>query len=185
MHSNQIKNVKMTNSFFRSNILWNEVNELQDQLLKAGFPEKIIDESLFTYSYVSGKPGKDTWFTDGLLNLLMEYFGEERPPSIEEALDMLIFIVCQTDHYKVSVLATILIRNNNGELTPKALEKILREGIKDNGIIFDDEEISHMTNVMMNESGYEKEKLTLKCLMKIFDAYSELYESLSSRWGIQ
>ena len=170
----------MTNSFL-SNILWNEVNELEDQLLRTGFPQQIIDEGLFAYAYVNGKLGKDTWFTDGLLNLLMEYFGDERPPSVEEALDMLVFIVCQTDHYKVSVLATILIRNNNGELTPKALENILREGIKENGIIFDDEEISHMVDVMMNESGYEKEKLTLKCLMKIFDAYSELYESLSSR----
>ena len=65
------------------------------------------------------------------------------------------------------------------------MDNVLREGIKDNGVIFDDEEISHMITVMMNESTqFDSNSLTFSCMIKLLDEYPELYESLGTRYHL-
>ena len=67
------------------------------------------------------------WFVKGLFKLIFHYFDDEQLPAMEETvLDILIYILCQNDHYKVSVLVSILMDNNHGRLDSKNLEIILR-----------------------------------------------------------
>ena len=56
------------------------------------------------------------------------------------------------------------------------LQSVLKEGIKDNGVIFDENEIAQMVNGMLVEC---KDNLTFPNIIKILDGYPELYESLS------
>ena len=120
-----------------SNIQWRQVNELQNRfsnIMSSGgkkrgnkggnLVEIDIDDVVWN--------NEQHWFVKGLFKLIFHYFDDEQlpPPAMEEmALDILIYILCQNDHYKVSVLVSILMENNHGCLNSKNLEIILREAL--------------------------------------------------------
>jgi hypothetical protein len=86
----------------------------------------------------------------------------------------------------VSVLFSLLVRDGEENLTAEDVERILSEGIRENGIIFDQNEINHMTKVLMLESKGSSECMTFPSIAKLLDNHPELYESLSLRyrWSI-
>ena len=162
---------------------WKQLNELQNRFsnIISNKGDKMVAIDIDDVVWNT----EEHWFVKGLFKLIFRYFDERLPAKEETILDILIYILCQNDHYKVSVLVSILMQNNHGRLDSKNLEIILREGIKDNGVIFDDEDISHMIIVMMNESTqFDSNSLKFSCMIKLLDEYPELYESLGTRYYV-
>ena len=60
------------------------------------------------------------------------------------------------------------------------LRTILREGIKNNGVIFDEDETQQMVDVLMMECQNELEYQDINVIL---DQHSELCESLAYRYG--
>ena len=70
----------------------------------------------------------------------------------------------------------MLLVSNGNNLSTCKLKSVLKDGIKDNGIIFDEEELSNMVEVLMLECD---DNFTFSNVIKILDDYPELHESLS------
>lgn len=70
----------------------------------------------------------------------------------------------------------LIANEKENTISRQNLQSVLKEGIKDNGVIFDENEIAQMVNGMLVEC---KDNLTFPNIIKILDGYPELYESLS------
>ncbi len=104
------------------------------------------------------------------------------PPNLDGILDLLVFILCQDEKFKVSLLFSILSNEDTKSLKRTDLQKLLTEAIKENGIIFDKEEIRHMTTILLHECDCcEKVGLTFDKFQCLLDNHPELYEALSER----
>ena len=100
-------------------------------------------------------------------------------PATEEIIDILVYLRCQNSHFQVSVILYLLLASTEKEISRSALKTVLKEGIKDNGVIFDEDEISHMVEVMMAECD---DNFTFSSIVQILDDHPELYESLSAKY---
>ena len=73
----------------------------------------------------------------------------------------------------------MVLANNGNQLSCDTLKTVLRNGIKDNGVIFDEEELFNMVEVLMVECD---DNFNFSNIIKILDDYPELYESLSLKY---
>ena len=73
----------------------------------------------------------------------------------------------------------MLMATDEGEkVSRQQFQTVLKEGVRDNGVIFDEDEISQMVNAMMIECG---DNLSFGNIIEILDDHPELYESLSAQ----
>ena len=73
----------------------------------------------------------------------------------------------------------MLMATDEGEkVSRQQFQTVLKEGVRDNGVIFDEDEISQMVNAMMIECG---DNLSFANIIEILDDHPELYESLSDQ----